>query len=326
MGRAGSRANIKSKKATKLLDKKLFGRIWDERTCINARKRLHLATKASHIVAQLEEEQESSRHELPELGAIVQLDRVTVRLRHEPQHLWLMSYALSGKPALSVLNSSSFLGPKLFGYRPVLVPKLDSLDDPALGIDDGDGRPRRYGVVWELKAKMDDFVKEGDELIVLRVFDERKMNTTMRNTGDSKRKGKKADPAEPGTSAGGKGEPAAAPWEDPPVTIVAPASGKFTGLCPAVWRQKEHGLKERAERGLFDWNQPKPHGFLTHEWLRGEGPRGGGDVLRTHNLRVFSFEKVAFIEQGEEHWDHRVLPVAEWPDFFFKDFKHFFVR
>jgi hypothetical protein len=320
------RANFKSKQAKTLLDKKLFGRLWEQKTCITARTRLHLATKADDIVQMLEKDQMEKSHEpepkstAPGSSNIVKLDRVTVRLRHCPKHLWRTTYTEMGKakPVLSVLNNSSFLGPKLSGYQPILVPKLDKRDDLVEGIDDVDGRPRRYAIVWEVKKEFNCVVEEGDDLIVLRVFDERKMTPEMRDRATAiTRKGS------PGTATLDEMKP----WELEQITIKSPADGRFSGLCPAVWEQRSsEASKTRKELQLFDWNKPKTHGYLDHDWIAGEKSTASNDLLHNYNLKVFSFEKIAFIEQGEENWEARLLPVFEWPDIFFKDFNHFFVR
>ncbi len=92
-------------------------------------------------------------------------------------HLWRTTYTEMGnaKPVLSVLDNSSFLGPKLSGYQPVSVPNLDVSNDLTYGIDYVDGRPRRYAIVWEVKKEFNCIVEKGEDLVVLRVFDERKM-------------------------------------------------------------------------------------------------------------------------------------------------------
>ena len=311
-----------------MLDKKLFGRIWDQKTCIIARKRLNLAAKADDIVRQLEDEQIQKSHE-PGTNGIVQLDRVTVRLRHIPQHLWLSTYAQASKAKLplSVFNNNSYLGPRLHGYIPVCVPNLDERDDLAFGIDDADGRPRKYGIVWKVKP-LDSQVEEGEDLIVIRVFDDRKMNLDeMRELAGSNKRGKQRKSAKPFDHPDLSSNVGA--WEFPAVTIRAPASGKFTGLCPAIWKQRDLSEKdknERAELGLFDWSKPKTHGYLDHDWISDPRSQDSNDMLHNYNLKVFSFEKIAFIEQSEDGWEANILPVAEWPDLFFKDFKHFFVR
>jgi len=321
-----SRANFKSKQAKTLLDKKLFGRMWEQKTCITARTRLHLATKADEIVQMLEKDQMEKNHEpepkssAPGSSNIVKLDRVTVRLRHCPKHLWRTTYTERGKakPLLSVLNNSSFLGPKLSGYLPVSVPNLHVDDKSADGIDDVDGRPRLYAIISDVKVDLNRPVKKGADLIVLRVFDERKMTPEMRNrAAANKRKGP------PGPETTDKTRP----WELASITIKSPADGKFTGLCPAVWKQKEfESAKIRNDLQLFDWNKPKTHGYLDHTWLADEKSTTSDDLLHSYNLKVFSFEKIAFIEQSEDKWQDRILPVFEWPDIFFKDFNHFFVR
>jgi hypothetical protein len=319
------RANFKSKQAKTLLDKKLFGRIWEQKSCITARTRLHLATKADDIVHMLENNQMEKSHEpephsnAPGSSNIVKLDRVTVRLRHCPKHLWRTTFSEMGKtkpvPVLSLLNNSSFLGPTLFGYQPISVPKLDTNDELYEGIDDVDGRPRKYAIVWEVKKNLNDTVKEGEDLIVLRVFDERKMTPDMKaNATANNQKGfTKTEEFDE-----------ARPWELKSITITSPAAGKFTGLCPAVWKQKSS--KIRNELQLFDWNNPKTHGYLDHNWIADEKSKFSNDLLHKYNLKVFSFEKIAFIEHSEDKWKDRILPVSEWPDIFYKDFNHFFIR
>ncbi len=117
------------------------------------------------------------------------------------------------------------------------------------------------------------------------------------------------------------------PWELKQITIKSPADGKFTGLCPAVWNQKKsESAKIRNDLQLFDWNKPKTHGYLDHNWIADGKSMTSNDLLRSCNLKVYSFEKIAFIEQSEDSWQDRILPVFEWPDVFFKDFNHFFVR
>ena len=106
------RASFKSKQAKTLLNKKLFGRIWEQNPCITARIGLYLAAKADYDVKKLEADQDEKSHEpeprshAPGSNNIVKLDSVTVRL-----------------------VQCTFLGPKLSGYHPVSVPNLDVRDD-----------------------------------------------------------------------------------------------------------------------------------------------------------------------------------------------------
>ena len=114
------------------------------------------------------------------------------------------------------------------------------------------------------------------------------------------------------------------PWELDPI-VIADRGGKFPGLCPALWNQKKSAII-RNDLQLFDRNKQKTHGYLDHNWIADDKSKTSYYLLRSYNLKVFSFEKIAFIEQSENDWESRILPVFECPDIFFKDFNHFFVR
>ena len=326
----GIRDNRRAQAGAKtVLNKEVFTIIWVQRSCIDARCKHYRALKRPDEIASLVAQQKKDSHERkpgadPNPRNILDIDRVKVRLRHTPEYLWMTSWVeIASKPLLSDLNNNNSLGPKRLELLPIKMPKLSDMDTDRTEINDVDGRPRYYAILWNVKKKFNEMVKQGDELIEFRVFNERKMTTEMK---------------ERGVFAGTENSTQPPPFKPGPdffvgvVKIVAPASGRFTGLCPAVWKQRTN--KERANflketRGqvpLFDWKAPKTHGYLDQEWVDKNVGRNPEDLLRNYNLKFFSYETLAFIDQGEEGWSKRLLPVEEWPELFFKEFFYFFVR